>query len=277
MDNRDPYIYKTTDFGQTWTKISDGLPKGHPLAYAMSVAENPNRKGMLFAGTGNGFYYSLDDGAKLDAVQGGAAGCAGDLDRRPEGVRTTSSSRPTAAGSSFLRDITRLEQRDQIKSDTSAFLYAPRPGFRQARNGTAEFLYQLPTAPGGPVRVEILDSAGKVVRTFTMPPRAGLSRATWDLRYDAPRQVALCTTPPDNPHIWDEPRFKGTEDASDRSLGNSAAPAIGAARDAWEVHGPHDRGRPNPDAAIGDSEGPGDRIIGGRPAGVDRDAGPHSR
>ena len=45
MDNREPFIYKTTDFGRTWTKISDGLPKGHPLAYVLSVAENPNRKG----------------------------------------------------------------------------------------------------------------------------------------------------------------------------------------------------------------------------------------
>ena len=61
MDNRDPHIYKTSDFGSSWTKISDGLPRG-PLAYALSVAENPNRQGMLFAGTGNGFHYSPDDG-----------------------------------------------------------------------------------------------------------------------------------------------------------------------------------------------------------------------
>src|SRR5207248_8901960 len=60
-DNREPFIYKTTDFGSTWKKISDTLPKNHPLSYAMSVAENPNRRGMLFAGTGHAFYYSLDD------------------------------------------------------------------------------------------------------------------------------------------------------------------------------------------------------------------------
>ena len=63
MDNRDPFIYKTTDFGKTWTKISDGLPKGHPLDYVLTVAENPNRQGMLFAGTGHAFFYSMDDGA----------------------------------------------------------------------------------------------------------------------------------------------------------------------------------------------------------------------
>ncbi|HEU4981147.1 MAG TPA: hypothetical protein VFT88_00580, partial [Acidobacteriaceae bacterium] len=61
VDNRDPYIYKTTDYGKTWTNISSDLPKG-PLAYVRNVSEDPNCKGLLFAGTGNALYYSLDDG-----------------------------------------------------------------------------------------------------------------------------------------------------------------------------------------------------------------------
>ena len=62
VDNRDPYLAKTTDFGQTWTRIDATLPKGHPLDYTLSIAENPHRKGMVFAGTGHGFFYSRDDG-----------------------------------------------------------------------------------------------------------------------------------------------------------------------------------------------------------------------
>ena len=62
VDQRDPYFFKTSDFGQTWTRIDAGFPKGHPLDYALSIAENPNRRGMLFAGTGHGFFYSRDDG-----------------------------------------------------------------------------------------------------------------------------------------------------------------------------------------------------------------------
>src|SRR6185503_6409361 len=42
MDNRKPYVYKTTDFGATWTNITGDLPSGHPLDYVLSVAENPN-------------------------------------------------------------------------------------------------------------------------------------------------------------------------------------------------------------------------------------------
>src|SRR5438445_8264168 len=70
MDNRDSYILKTTDFGKTWTKISEGLPR-HALAYVRTVAEDPNQKGLLFAGTGNGLFYSLDDGARWTAFTAG--------------------------------------------------------------------------------------------------------------------------------------------------------------------------------------------------------------
>ena len=85
MDNRDPWIYKTTDFGKTWRKISDGLPKG-PLAYARVVAENPNRKGMLFAGTGNALYYTMNDGEALEAPAGRPAARSRLLDRGAEAI-----------------------------------------------------------------------------------------------------------------------------------------------------------------------------------------------
>src|SRR5260370_27636880 len=70
MDNRDPYLYKTTDFGQTWKPIATGLPK-HPLGYARVIAEDPNSKGLLFVGTGNSLYYSLDDGGHWTSLQTG--------------------------------------------------------------------------------------------------------------------------------------------------------------------------------------------------------------
>jgi hypothetical protein len=48
-----------------------------------------------------------------------------------------------------------------------------------------------------------------VIRIIRAAGRTGLNRVTWDLRHDGPRQVELRTLPPDNPRIWDEPRFKG--------------------------------------------------------------------
>ena len=61
MDDRKPTSTRPPT-SATWTNITGDLPATHPLDYVMSVAENPNRKGMLFAGTGHDFFYSLDDG-----------------------------------------------------------------------------------------------------------------------------------------------------------------------------------------------------------------------
>jgi photosystem II stability/assembly factor-like uncharacterized protein len=209
MDDRDPYIYKTTDFGQTWTRISDGLPKGHPLAYVKSVAENPNRKGMLFAGTGHAFYYSLDDGATWTPFQEGLPSAPVtwiEVEPRYHDVVVSTYGR----GLYILRDITRLEQSDRM-AEAAAFLFAPRPGLREPNGGSAEFLYSLKTASPERVKFEILDQSGAVIRTLDGPGRAGVSRVAWDLRHEPPVQVELRTRAPDNPHIWSEPRFKGQE------------------------------------------------------------------
>ena len=62
MDNRNPFIYKTTDFGKTWTQISGNLPK-HSLSYVRTIAEDPNCEGLLFAGTGMSFFTLSTTGA----------------------------------------------------------------------------------------------------------------------------------------------------------------------------------------------------------------------
>jgi hypothetical protein len=210
MDNRAPFIYKTTDFGQTWKKISDSLPAAHPLAYAMSVAENPNRRGMLFAGTGHGFYYSLDDGARWTQFKDGLPAAPVTWIVVPKLWHDVVVS-TYGRGLFILSDITTLEQSDKVQTDAAVHVYDPRPAFRQARSGRAELLYTAKAAPAGTVRAEILDVNGAVIRTIESPGRAGLNRIVWDLRYDPPTQVAFRTTPPDNPHIWEEPRFKGKD------------------------------------------------------------------
>jgi hypothetical protein len=59
--------------------------------------------------------------------------------------------------------------------------------------------------------MEILDGDGKVVRTQQLEAKSGWNGVSWDLHYDGPTLVALRTTPPENPHIWEEPRFQGTD------------------------------------------------------------------
>jgi photosystem II stability/assembly factor-like uncharacterized protein len=208
VDNRAPFVYKTSDFGATWKKISDTLPASHPLDFVMSVAENPNRRGMLFAGTGHAFYYSLNDGGSWTQFKDGLPAAPVTWITVPKLWHDVVIS-TYGRGLFILHDITTLEQGDKVPTDAAAFVYDPRPAFRQPRSGRAEFLYTMKAASSDPMKAEILDGNGAVIRTLETPARAGLNRMVWDLRYEPPKQVAFRTTPPDNPHIWEEPRFKG--------------------------------------------------------------------
>jgi len=234
MDNRDPYIYKTTNFGQNWTKISDGLPKDE-LSYVRVIAEDPNCKGLLFAGTGNALHYSLDDGAHWTAFSKG-------LPHSPVSWAVVQKQFHDLVVSTYgrglyiLDDISPLEEMAKNNSDEAVRLFEPRATYRFVRGGRAAITYSLKTAvkPNDkanntdqgaakgaeqgaakgmdadkePVKIEILDAQGKVIRKLKAPGKAGVNRVDWDLRYEPPRLVALRTAAPDNPHIWDELRFR---------------------------------------------------------------------
>ncbi|HEV2445043.1 MAG TPA: sialidase, partial [Candidatus Sulfopaludibacter sp.] len=68
VNNRDPFVYKTTDYGKTWTAIVNGIPHSM-LSYAHCVREDPARKGLLFLGTENALYVSFDDGQNWQPLQ----------------------------------------------------------------------------------------------------------------------------------------------------------------------------------------------------------------
>jgi photosystem II stability/assembly factor-like uncharacterized protein len=204
--DRKPYLFKTTDFGATWTKLSDSLPQNHPLDYLKSMAENPNKKGMIFAGSGHGFYYSMNDGQTWTNFQGG-------LPRAPVTWIVYEKNYHDIVISTYgrgiwvLDDITRIEDSGQVAPPAAETkLYTPR-GMRQARSGDVKITFSLAAATSSPVQFEILDASNTVARKFEAEGRAGFNVATWDLRYDPPAVVALRTTPPDNPNIW--VRFQG--------------------------------------------------------------------
>jgi hypothetical protein len=90
-------------------------------------------------------------------------------------------------------------------------LFTPRQTYRWTQRARALITFSLKAAPRGPVQLQVLDGDGNVVRDLRTTPRPGLNRVPWDLRYDSPRLVAMRTTPPENPHIWEEPRFRGQD------------------------------------------------------------------
>src|SRR4030095_4824546 len=68
VNNRDPFVYKTNDYGATWKLITNGIPHSM-LSYAHCIREDPVKRGLLFLGTENGAYVSFDDGDEWQAVQ----------------------------------------------------------------------------------------------------------------------------------------------------------------------------------------------------------------
>jgi len=211
MDRREPYIFKTTDYGATWTRVNGDLPNQHPLSYVKAVAENPNRPGMLFAGTGRGFYYSMDDGAHWTEVSAG-------LPRAPVSWVVVQKQFHDVVVSTYgrglyvLDDITPLEQAGPPTTEAAPHFYPPRPAYRWTQRGRALLNFSLNAEPREPVQLQIADSSGAVVRELRVAsPVVGLNRVPWDLRYDPPRLIAMRTTPPENPHIWEEPRFRGQD------------------------------------------------------------------
>ncbi len=207
MDNRDPYIYKTTDSGASWKQISGGLPK-HPLAYVRIIAEDPNCKGLLFAGTGNGLYYSLDDGGHWTAFDAGLPHTVVSwavVQKQFHDLVVSTYGR----GIYILDDISPLEQMATSNSDAAVRLFEPRASYRFTRFGGAPITYSLKAVPKDKkIQIEILDQQGTVIRKLSGPAKEGWNRAEWDMHYDPPRLIALRTASADNPHIWEERRFR---------------------------------------------------------------------
>ena len=217
-----PYIYRTRDFGKTWTRINNGIPNG---AYVRAVREDRVKKGLLFAGTELGVYFSINDGDFWQPLQLNLpASPVHDLVIKDNDLVVATHGRAFW----ILDDISPLRQfTDEIKSEP-AHLFQPSTAMRirATTHGDtplppeepagenpppgAIFYYYLKSSSQGEVKLEVLDSKGLVVRSYSSkdqpftpsaPPAfpsywfkpenllssaAGMHRVLWDVRYSAP-------------------------------------------------------------------------------------------
>jgi len=124
LDDFRPYLYKTADYGRTWTKITNGIPEGE---FTRVIREDPNRRGLLYAGTETGLYISFDDGASWHRL-GGNLPVVPIYDLVIKGVEMVVATH----GRSFwiLDDLTPFYQLDEPLDDAQPYLFRPRPTMR---------------------------------------------------------------------------------------------------------------------------------------------------
>lgn len=225
QDDFTPYLWKTHDYGKTWTRINDGIPVG---AYTRSLREDVVKRGLLFAGTETGVYVSLDDGARWRPLQLNLPR----VSVRDLAVKDNDLIAATH-GRSFwvLDDINTLRALSDSVTRRTAFLFKPNKAVRYAAGGFATrsagenppccavIDYYFRDKPTGAVKLEVLDGRGAVVRTFTtadkpppdstrsVPPapekdsvayypadsvlhaRQGMNRFVWNLRYPSATRI----------------------------------------------------------------------------------------
>ena len=177
-----PYIFRTEDYGQTWTKIVDGIPPGH---FVRAAKEDPVRPGLLFAGTEHAPYVSLDDGASWNRLSLNLPDLqVPDLEMKDDDLVIATYGRGfhiLDGALAVLRELTPdvlarpthlFDPSDWIRTrsgpangvDGRLYGRSRMPGANRV-----EIYYRL-ASPAGRVALEILDARGQTVRTFTGTP-----------------------------------------------------------------------------------------------------------
>jgi len=217
MNNRDPYVYKTSDHGQTWQSISDDIPKSM-LSYAHCIREDPVRRGLLYLGTENTLYVSFNDGQNWIPLHNG-------LPHAPMHWLTIQEHfndlviGTYGRGFWILDDITPLQLITDEVMNSEAHLFQPRPSYRfqfitepmvfnhdpsEGQNPPygASINYYLKSDGSEDVEITILDANGEDVRSIDeLNKEPGINRIWWDLRYDATTEIKLRTSPTYAPEI----------------------------------------------------------------------------
>ncbi|MCJ7629603.1 MAG: hypothetical protein MUO50_14600, partial [Longimicrobiales bacterium] len=205
-----PYVYRTTDWGESWTPLHGALPEGS----ANVIVEHPDNPNVLFLGTEHAAWVSTDLGAHWAKLQNLPTTTHDDMLIHP---RDKDLVLGTHGNSIWILDDTRfLSEWTQEAADAPAHLFSMADGtlFRYRKDNSyiaqAEFTGQNPPdgveityrlAPGdGTAELAISRTNGSVIRRMTVPAEAGTHRVNWDLRHGDPDQ-------PDTWERFDDPSY----------------------------------------------------------------------
>jgi hypothetical protein len=171
-----PYIYRTDDYGKTWTRLTDGK-NGIPTDWPTRVVrEDPDREGLLYAGTEFGIFVSFDNGAHWQSLQLNLPNVpVTDIKVHHKDLLVSTQGRAFWV----LDNLSSLQQITPQVTPSEVRLFKPRDGYRTRigpNNLGPTIDYYLPAAPGGPVTIDILDSKGSLINSYNSDaPASGRS------------------------------------------------------------------------------------------------------
>ena len=210
-----PHLFRTTDLGETWEAIGGGIPAS-PFSFVHVIREHPKRPGLLFAGTDNQVWASVDDGESWFSLRRNMPpapiyGLV--IQERFDDLAAATYGR----GFFILDDLGPLQAlADADAPEAPLSVFPPPPAWRflpkqgpKTEPGSlvtgenppygAGITYRIAEADADaePAQVEILGEDGEVLRTLSGPGGAGVHRVYWDLRRETPKRATLRTRPPD--------------------------------------------------------------------------------
>lgn len=195
-----PYLFKTTDYGKTWTKIVNGIDPGH---FTRVIRADPERKGLLYAGTETIMYISFNDGATWKSFQRNMPIVPiTDLAIKDNNLIVATQGRSLW----IIDDLTVLHQLSDEVANADHYLFKPMDSYRMGgtrresktegenRDGGVMVTYNMKEVkPTDVVSLEFLEANGSLIRKYStdsqqretkLTPKAGGNVFTWDMRYE---------------------------------------------------------------------------------------------
>jgi hypothetical protein len=227
-DDYRPYLYKTSDFGKSWKKITNGIPAN---AFTRVVREDPNKRGLLYAGTETGLYVSFDDGANWQSMQFNLplvpiTDLA--IQKREQDLVAATQGRSfyvfddlplihqlmNAGGMNAVKQTKLFQPENPYSMDGGGFPLPPNATIGRNPSNGAVVYYSLKSKPTTDVVLEFLDASGKSIQKFTAKAqKPAPSAQSTSPQASAPGAqasptplmqtpgVAQVTTPPEEPQV----------------------------------------------------------------------------
>jgi hypothetical protein len=209
IGNFEPYVFKTENFGKSWTKITNGIKFGN-LSYTRNIKEDPIKRGLLYLGTENALYISYDDGKNWQSLMSNLPPSPMywiDIQEHFNDLVVGTYGR----GIWILDDISPLQQLDKTIEKEDLFLFDIKPSYRfQDVTSSLQMFPEASTGSDPPkgasinywlndnqdeIEIILTNQKNETIKTFKEKGNKGINRIWWDFMQDKTDDIVFRTKP----------------------------------------------------------------------------------